>query len=171
MPPAGSHFSVAEKMMMSRIATQYDGTLIPVIASIDTMRSMKRPRISAASVPSVSPRLCWSAARSAAVASWASRPASGSPGSTLIRKKTTTDTPSSVGIAMPRRPRSISVIGLALHPDGAEVAPPRLGLHPAAHLRRKHAQVQVVDDGGDRRLADHRPLELGEYFVLLRLVE
>ena len=43
--------------MMSRIATQYDGILIPIIASIDTKRSMKRPRISAASVPSVSPVL------------------------------------------------------------------------------------------------------------------
>ena len=55
MPPAGSHFSVAEKMMMSRIATQYDGMLIPVIANIDTRRSMTRPRITAASTPSVNP--------------------------------------------------------------------------------------------------------------------
>src|SRR5689334_18145394 len=102
------------------------------------------------------PRLCLSAARSAIVASWASRPASGSPGSTLIRRKITTDTPSRVGIAMPRRRRSIKVIGLVLHPDGAEVAPPRLGLHPAAYLWREHAQVQVVDDGADRRLTNHR---------------
>src|SRR4029453_2608215 len=108
-----------------------------------------------------SPRLRVSASRSAAVASWANKPASGSPGSTLIRKKITTDTPSRVGIAKPRRRRSISVMGLILHPDGAEVTPPRLGLHPAAHLRREHAQVQVMDDRRDRRLADHRALELG----------
>src|SRR5262249_61959573 len=108
---------------------------------------------------------------SAAVASGASRPASGSPGSTLIRRKMITDTPSRVGIAMPRRRRSISVIGLVLHPDGAKVTPPRLGLHPAAHLWREHAQVQVVDDGRDRRLADHRALELSEDFVPLVLVE
>src|SRR5437868_13506064 len=115
-----------------------------------------------------SPMLFAIASRSACLASWARSPASGSPGRIVISPKMMMEMPSRVGTAIASRLPIIASIGLVLHPDAGEVAPPGLRLLPATDLRREHAQVEVVHVDDARRLADQGRLRLLEQLGLLR---